>query len=102
MKWIEKLKKKWGIESAWQFWIIMIVFACTGTTVVIVKKPAIAFLFPDGIQPMWFRIGYWIMILPIYNCLLLFYGFVFGQFNFFWNYEKRMIGRFRRRSDSQD
>lgn len=96
MKWVEKLKEKWGLTSNWQFVIIMIVFACTGFSVVFIKRPAIAYFFPDG-QPTWFLIGYWILILPIYNCILLFYGFVFGQFQFFWNYEKRMLRRFSRK-----
>jgi len=101
MSWVERLKEKWDIHSTWQFIIIMIVFACTGFTVVLVKRPAIELLFPDG-QPLWFKIGYWIMILPIYNTFLLFYGFVFGQFRFFWNYEKRMIRRFsRKKNDSR-
>ena len=34
-----------------------------------------------------------ILILPVYNILLLFYGFVFGQFHFFWKFEKRMLSR---------
>lgn len=101
MSWVERLKEKWDIHSTWQFIIIMIVFACTGFTVVLVKRPVIELMFPDG-QPLWFKIGYWIMILPIYNTFLLFYGFVFGQFRFFWNYEKRMIRRFsRKKNDSR-
>ncbi len=100
MSWVDKLKEKWGIDSQWQFVIIMIVFACTGTTVVLIKGPAIEFFFPAG-QPLWFKIGYWVMILPIYNCFLLFYGFVFGQFDFFWRYEKRMISRFSRKKNAE-
>ena len=101
MKWIERLKEKWEVKSVHQFWIIMLVFACTGMTVVLVKRPTIAFLFPDGIQPIWFRIGYWFMIFPIYNCLLLVYAFIFGQFTFFWKYEKKMLGRFRKKTNVQ-
>ena len=100
MSWIEKLKEKWGVTSNWQFLIIRIVFACTGMTVVLVKKPVIGYFFPDG-QPLWFKIGYWIMILPIYNCFLLFYGWVFGQFKFFWAYEQKMIGRFKRKKKEE-
>jgi hypothetical protein len=99
MRWIERFKAKYGITT-YQFVIIMIVFACTGSTIVIIKKPLIAYLFEGGIQPTWFRIAYWILILPIYNLFLLFYGFVFGQFAFFWNYEKRMLARFSRKKDA--
>ncbi len=99
MSWTKKLKEKWGITSQLQFVIILIVFACTGTTVVLVKKPLIALLFEDGVRPMWFQITYWVLILPIYNVFLLFYGFVFGQFAFFWRYEKKMLGRFSRKKN---
>lgn len=94
MKWIEKLKEKWGLTSNWQFFIIMLVFACTGTTVVLAKKPLIGLLFEDGVKPLWFQIGYWVLILPIYNIILLGYGFLFGQFAFFWKYEQKMLRRF--------
>ena len=94
MSWIERLKKKWNLESNWQFLIIMLVFACTGTTVVLIKKPLINLLFEDGVRPLWFQIAYWVLILPIYNVILLCYGFIFGQFAFFWKYEQKMLKRF--------
>lgn len=100
MSWIQRLKDKWGVTT-WQFIVIMIVFACTGSTIVIIKKPLIVWMFGEGGQPMWFRIAYWILILPVYNAFLLFYGFVFGQFAFFWAYEKRMLSRFSRKKDAE-
>ena len=36
---------------------------------------------------------YYMLILPIYNVILLGYGFLFGQFNFFWEFEKRFFNR---------
>ena len=97
MNWTEKLKAKWKIESTWQFILIMVVFACTGFTVLVLKRPIVAYYSPDGEQSTWFTVLYYLLILPIYNVFLLFYGFVFGQFAFFWEYEKRMIGRFSRK-----
>ena len=97
MSWVDRLKEKWNVKSTGQFIIIMIVFACTGMTVVLIKKPIIYLFVEDGVQPTWFRIIYWLLIFPIYNCILLFYGFVFGQFQFFWAYEQKMINRFRRK-----
>ncbi|MEP1034674.1 DUF6787 family protein [Ekhidna sp.] len=94
MSWIERLKEKWELENNWQFLIIMVVFACTGTTVVLIKKPLINLLFEDGVRPLWFQIAYWVLILPFYNIILLFYGFLFRQFDFFWKYEQKMLRRF--------
>ncbi len=94
MSWIDKLKEKWNVKSNWQFVVIMLVFACTGTTVVVIKKPLIALLFEDGVRPLWFQILYWVLILPFYNVILLCYGFLLGQFAFFWKYEQKMLRRF--------
>lgn len=97
MSWIDKLKEKWGLTSLWQVVIVLVVFACTGFTVLFIKQPVIAFFTDGGEQSGWFTFFYYLLILPIYNVILLVYGFLFGQFEFFWNYEKKMLNRFRRK-----
>ena len=95
--WLQKLQDRWGV-SAFQVIIILIVFACTGFTVMFLKKPVVAF-FTGGEQSMIFTIAYYILILPVYNIILLIYGFIFGQFKFFWEFEKRFFKRmFRMKS----
>lgn len=90
--WINKLQDRWGV-SASQVFIILIVFACTGFTVMFLKKPIVAFFVGEGEKSILFSVIYYILILPVYNIILLIYGFLFGQFEFFWNFEKRMFGR---------
>ncbi len=80
------------VKSAWQVIIILIVFACTGFTVLLIKPYITGWLFHGG-HPAWFSILYWVLIFPIYNLFLLFYGFIFGQFHFFWDFEKRFFKR---------
>lgn len=92
MSFLERLQLKWGLKSLWQVIIILIVFALTGTTVMLLKKPVVAFFAADG-GNVWFSILYYILILPIYNVVLLAYGFLFGQFSFFWEFEKRTWNR---------
>ena len=89
----EKLKKRWGLKNTWQVVIVLIVFACTGTTVYLIKNPLFSLWFPDDQIPLAFSIAYYILIFPIYNLFLLFYGFVFGQFKFFWEFEKKFLSR---------
>jgi len=97
----EKLKSRWNLKNTWQVIIVLIVFALTGTTVLLIKKPLFALWFPDGEIPVIFSIIYYILILPIYNMFLLFYGFIFGQFSFFWNFEKKTFNRmFNRKKDN--
>lgn len=90
--WIRKLQLRWGVTPR-QVIIILIVFACTGSTVVMIKKPILNFIF-QGEDPSWiFYVLYYIFILPIYNLFLLIYGYIFGQFQFFWEFEKRFFNR---------
>jgi hypothetical protein len=92
MSWLQKLQSRWKVDSILQVIIILIVFACTGFTVVFLKRPIFNYWFGETI-PSWATASYYILILPVYNLLLLFYGFLFGQFKFFWGFEKRFFGR---------
>jgi hypothetical protein len=78
-RWIEKLKTRWKVQNAFQVIIILVVFACTGFTVMFLKPVITDALFEGNEKPLWFAILYWILILPFYNVILLFYGFIFGN-----------------------
>lgn len=92
MSWLDRLQARWQLNSTYQVVIVLIVFACTGFTIFFLKKPLFA-LFSEGEIPWWFSLLYYIFILPVYNLVLLAYGFLFGQFRFFWEFEKRMFKR---------
>ena len=94
--WIEKLQSRWKLNSVSQVIIVLVVFACTGFTVMFLK-PVIQRTFSEGQNETLFTILYYILILPIYNIILLCYGFLFGQFKFFWEFEKRFFSRIFRR-----
>ncbi|UFH35292.1 DUF6787 family protein [Flavobacterium acetivorans] len=91
---MEKLKKRWGIESNFQLTIIFIVFAITGSTSAWLSKPFCLWL---GITSedlnFWFTPVRLLLIFPIYQVLLVLFGFLFGQFTFFWAFEKKMLKR---------
>lgn len=89
---MQRLADRWGVSTG-RALLILLVFICTGCTVLFLKRPLIAALFPDGEKPLWFSILYYVLILPIYNVLLLVYGAVFGQFRFFWDFERRFFKR---------
>jgi len=92
MNWFERLKQKWGVSSV-RVVIILVVFACTGFTVMFLKEPVLSFLIDEEDRTWVFSLIYYLLILPVYNVILLFYGFIFGQFRFFWEFEKRMFRR---------
>jgi hypothetical protein len=41
----------------------------------------------------WKTVLYLLLVLPLYQIILLMWGFVFGQFSFFWEKEKQFIRR---------
>jgi|APTNR8051073442_1049403.scaffolds.fasta_scaffold04447_2 hypothetical protein len=90
--WIQRLGERWGV-GPWQVLVILLVFACTGTTVLLLKRPVVAYFAGDEQQPVLFTVLYYLLILPIYNLFLLIYGALFGQFRFFWAFEKRFFNR---------
>ncbi len=90
--WMDRLAQRWNVTPG-RVLVILLVFACTGTTVLFLKRPVVAFFAGDGEQPLLFSVLYYILILPVYNAILLVYGFLFGQFAFFWAFEKRFFRR---------
>jgi len=96
--WIEKLMLRWKLESAFQVVVVLVVFACTGFTVLFIKKPILHFLAGKQEDSVTASVIYYLLILPLYNVILLAYGFLFGQFKFFWEFEKRFFNRIFRRT----
>jgi len=94
MNWIEKLKNRWKLKSTGQVIIVLLVFACTGFTILFIKKPLLSWLAGEEGNSTLGSVLYYIFILPLYNVILLGYGFVFGQFRFFWDFERRFMERF--------
>ena len=92
--WQDKLKDRWQLKSAWQVVLVLLTFACTGFSVLFLKQPLYGLVGITEATPVWIRVVYYmIAVLPAYQVLLLAWGFLFGQFHFFWNFEKRMFSR---------
>lgn len=90
---MKRLKERWGITSNIQFTVVFIVFAITGSASVMVSKPIMGFLgiTKDSLPYILYLILKIIIVLPVYQILLVGFGFLFGQFAFFWNFEKKML-----------
>jgi hypothetical protein len=95
-----RLKEKWGITSNLQLVIVFVVFGLTGSFSVRLAEP---FLELIGLTHQTFHglplgtLLYWILriiiIFPLYQILLIFFGTLFFQFRFFWNFEKKILKR---------
>jgi len=87
---LHKLQARWKAKNAATAGVILLVFALTGTSIMLIKRLLQAHVFADA---RWFTYTYYWLILPFYNVLLLAYGWAFGQFGFFWEFEKRFFNR---------
>ena len=88
---LDKLKQRWGITANLQVVVIFIVFGITGSCAAKLAAPLTDFigLEKDAVSS-WI---YWpvriLLIFPIYQVLWVFFGWLFGQFQVFWNFEKK-------------
>jgi hypothetical protein len=91
----KKLEHKWIVNYKWEMIRIFIVFAFTGTSSVFIGRPIIKLLgiTKENLNPMVYWILYIIIGLVFYQILLLCFGWLFGQFKFFWEFEKKMLKR---------
>lgn len=93
-KFWNKLKTRWGISSDLQVALILLVFTLTGFSTIYVNKLIDIFLGINEGSPLWQRIVvFLIIVLPVYNLLLLFWGTVLGQYKFFSNFIKNFLKR---------
>jgi len=90
---MKKLKQRWGITSNFQLIVIFIVFAITGSTSAYLSKPILEWIgITKDTTSLWLYYPlYIILIFPVYQVLLLSFGFIFRQFAFFWEFEKKML-----------
>ena len=94
--WLRRLQTRWGVDHRWQMVIILIVFSLTGSTSVYIRRPVFEWLGITADTSFWIKVPLYVLIIfPTYQVLLLAYGWLFGQFRFFWGVEKRMLRRLR-------
>ncbi|MFT5249511.1 MAG: hypothetical protein ACI93P_001237 [bacterium] len=93
----KKLEQKWELAYRWEMIRVFIVFAITGSSSVIVGRPVLKILgiTKDNLQPVLYWILYILISFIIYQILLVVIGWFFGQYKFFWSFEKKMLRRMR-------
>ena len=94
---IEKLVNKFEANSIQHLIIIFIIFAITGTGSVFISSPILIILSLEQLisyYPLYLFIRI-ILIVPIYQLLLILIASLFGQFNYFWKFEKKFLQRIK-------
>ncbi len=95
------LKRIFKVESTTQLVIVFIVFSVTGLGAVYIARPLMGWVGIDYEAMAWYV--FWplrILFMTIaYQIMLIIFGTLFGQFEYFWRVEKRILKRFGIRLD---
>lgn len=93
---MKRLKERWNVDNNWQLTVIFIVFAITGSTAAKFAGPITDFI---GITSEMGWYIYWpvrvLIIFPAYQLFLVSFGWLFGEFEFFWEFEKKMLNHLK-------
>ena len=89
---MKKLKERWGITSNFQIVIIFIVFGITGSVSAYISGPLTNIIIGES-ELHWLikLLIRFIVLTPIYQVLLLFFGYIFFQYKFFYNFVKKFM-----------
>ena len=86
--------KKMNIKSKIQFIVVMIVFSITGSLSLYLTIELLIFLdLKNSISPFIFWPVRLITLFCIYQVTLILIATLFGQFTYFWNFEKKFLKR---------
>ena len=88
--------RRLNIQSFYQFMVIMLIFAITGSLSLYITVELFQFigLKAENLNPIIFWPIRIILLFIIYQVLLLLVALPFGQFQYFWKFEKKFLNRF--------
>ena len=91
---MDKLKNLFRVSSTYQLIVVFIVFGITGSMSLVISEYISVFFNLDNI------ILSIIFVLVIYQVLLIIIGTLFGEFDYFWEMEKKILSRFKFKKDN--
>jgi formyltetrahydrofolate-dependent phosphoribosylglycinamide formyltransferase len=90
---LNKLQQKWNVSSI-QLLLILCTFAVTGTSTAVISRYITGWVgFDENTFWLWKLLLRIFMLVFGYQFILMIVAFFFGQFPFFWNYEKKILRR---------
>lgn len=88
---LDRLKKKWKVTNL-DLVLIFCVFGVTGSTTAIISRYITEWVGLTADSPLWQRAALrGGMLIFGYQVIILIVSIPFGQFKFFWNYEKKIL-----------
>ena len=94
---IEKLVNKFKANSIRHLFIIFIIFALSGSGSLFISSPILIVLGLEKLitfYPLYIFVRI-ILIIPIYQFILIIIASLFGEFDYFWKFEKKFLQRLR-------
>ena len=90
------LRRIFKVETNWQFVVVFIVFSITGMGAVFIARPMMGWVGIEYEAMSWYI--FWplrIVFMTIcYQIMLVIFGTLAGQREYFWRIEKRLLRRF--------
>lgn len=98
----KQLKRKWQVSTK-QFMLIICVFAITGTITAYISRMISSWAgFDETTWWVWKVLLSLLVLIFGYQVIILLVSYLFGQFAFFWNYEKKILTAMRLMSKQDD
>ena len=94
---IEKLVNRFKANSIRHLFIIFIIFAISGSGTLFISSSIFIALGLDKLitfYPLYIFVRI-ILIIPIYQFILIIIASLFGEFDYFWKFEKKFLQRLR-------
>jgi hypothetical protein len=93
----DRLKTKWGVASTRRFLVICLVFSLAGTSMLFLRRVFWPLLGFTAETSRWVTVPvYLLLMIPTYQVLLMVFGTLLGEFQFFWAWEKKFARRMAR------
>ena len=94
---LNKLVKKFNAKSNRHLLIIFMIFALSGSGSLFLSSPILSAVNLESFityYPIYVLIRI-IIIIPIYQIILIIIATIFGEFNYFWKFEKKFLKRLK-------
>ncbi len=94
---IEKLVNKFKANSIRHLLVIFIIFALSGSGSLLISSPILVALGLEKLitfYPLYIFVKI-ILIIPIYQFILIIIASLFGEFDYFWKFEKKFLQRLK-------
>ena len=94
---LNNLVKRFNAKSNKHLLIIFIIFSLSGSGSLFISAPIISAINLEILityYPLYLLVRI-LIIIPIYQIILIIIATLFGQFNYFWKFEKKILQRFK-------